>query len=154
MGWEGVTIMDQRVRFIAEHLRGYFPFKELCLQFGISRKTGYKWVDRYEQEGSGVWQIDHGDHTPVPMSLMRRSLKPLYGYERNTPLGGRRSSLRSLLLALLICLPYQPQPTFSNGRVLSTAAREDSAGSIPDVRRPSLKSPMTYGLPITRATSR
>ena len=53
MGWEGVTIMDQRVRFIAEYLKGYFPFNELCLQFNISRKTGYKWVERYEQEGPG-----------------------------------------------------------------------------------------------------
>jgi hypothetical protein len=28
MGWKGVTIMDQRVRFIAEHLKGYFRFNE------------------------------------------------------------------------------------------------------------------------------
>ena len=57
MGWyglipqdvgQGVTVMDQRVRFIAEYLEGYFPFNELCLQFGISRKIGYKWVARYE----------------------------------------------------------------------------------------------------------
>ena len=51
MGWEGVTVMDQRVRFIAEYLKGYFSFSELCLEFSISRKTGYKWVERYEQEG-------------------------------------------------------------------------------------------------------
>ena len=44
--------MDQRVRFIAEYLKGYFPFNELCLQFSNSRKTGYKWVERYEQGGS------------------------------------------------------------------------------------------------------
>jgi hypothetical protein len=42
MGWEAVTVMDQRVRFIAEYLKGYFPFNELCGQFNISRKTGYK----------------------------------------------------------------------------------------------------------------
>ena len=52
MSWKGVTVMDQRVRFIAEYLKGYFPFSELCLEFSISRKTGYKWVERYEQEGS------------------------------------------------------------------------------------------------------
>jgi len=52
MGWKGVTVMDQRVRFIAEYLKGYFPFNELCLQFSISRKTGYKWVERYDGEGS------------------------------------------------------------------------------------------------------
>jgi transposase InsO family protein len=44
--------MDQRVRFIAEYLKGYFAFNELCLQFSISRKTGYKWVERYEEGGS------------------------------------------------------------------------------------------------------
>jgi transposase-like protein len=52
MGWKGVTIMDQRVRFIAEYLKGCFPFNELCLQFSISRKTGYKWVMRYIRGGS------------------------------------------------------------------------------------------------------
>ena len=51
MGWKGVTIMDQRVRFIAEYMKDCFPFNELCLQFNISRKTGYKWVERYEQDG-------------------------------------------------------------------------------------------------------
>jgi transposase InsO family protein len=53
MGWKGVTIMDQRVRFIAEYLKEYFPFNELCGQFNISRKTGYKWVERYELGGPG-----------------------------------------------------------------------------------------------------
>jgi hypothetical protein len=53
MGWKGVTVMDQRVRFIAEYLKGYFPFNELYGEFNISRKTGYKWVERYEQGGPG-----------------------------------------------------------------------------------------------------
>jgi putative transposase len=44
MGWKGVTVMDQKVGFIAEYLRDCLPFNELCLQFSISRKTGYKWV--------------------------------------------------------------------------------------------------------------
>lgn len=52
MSWKGVTVMDQRVRFIAEYLNGYFPFAELCHQFSISRKTGYKWVQRYEEHGA------------------------------------------------------------------------------------------------------
>ncbi len=51
MSWIGVTIMDQRVRFVSEVLKGYFPFSELCHQFNISRKTGYKWMERYKIEG-------------------------------------------------------------------------------------------------------
>jgi putative transposase len=51
MSWQGVTVMDQRIRFIGEYLKGYFPFNELCFQFSVSRKTGYKWVQRYEEQG-------------------------------------------------------------------------------------------------------
>ena len=53
MSWKGVTVMDQRVRFISEYLDAYFPFTELCDQFEISRKTGYKWVKRYQEFGAG-----------------------------------------------------------------------------------------------------
>ncbi len=64
MGWQGVTVMDQRVRFIAEYRTGYFAFNELCLQFGISRKTGYKWVERYEQGGpQGLLDQSRRPHT-------------------------------------------------------------------------------------------
>lgn len=52
MGWKGVTVMDQRIRFIAEYLEGYFPVSELCRQFGISRKTAYKWIERYMDFGA------------------------------------------------------------------------------------------------------
>jgi Integrase core domain. len=63
MSWEGVTVMDQRVRFIGEYLKGYFPFSELCIQFSISRKTGYKWVQRYAEHGvEGLTDRDRKPH--------------------------------------------------------------------------------------------
>jgi transposase InsO family protein len=40
--------MDQRVAFIADWLRGEWTMTELAERYAISRKTGYKWVDRYE----------------------------------------------------------------------------------------------------------
>jgi transposase InsO family protein len=43
--------MNERVKFIAEYLAKEETFAELCEGFGISRKTGYKWVGRYEAEG-------------------------------------------------------------------------------------------------------
>jgi transposase InsO family protein len=39
--------MDQRVAFIADWLRDEWTMSELAARYGISRKTGYKWVDRY-----------------------------------------------------------------------------------------------------------
>jgi transposase len=38
--------MDQRTAFLADSRRGLFSMAELCARYGISRKTGYKWVAR------------------------------------------------------------------------------------------------------------
>lgn len=43
--------MDQKVLFIADYLRGGRTFSDLCMSYCISRKTGYKWVDRYKSLG-------------------------------------------------------------------------------------------------------
>jgi transposase InsO family protein len=41
----------ERARFIALHAEGLYAMSELCTRFGISRKTGYKWLARYAAEG-------------------------------------------------------------------------------------------------------
>lgn len=52
MPWQEVKPMEQRVLFIADYLRGGAgSFKRLCEAYGISRKTGYKWVARFKSEG-------------------------------------------------------------------------------------------------------
>jgi putative transposase len=40
--------MDQRVAFIADWLRDEWTMSDLAHRYGISRKTAYKWVERYE----------------------------------------------------------------------------------------------------------
>lgn len=51
MPWRTITPMDQRRRFIADYLAERFAMTELCTRHGISRKTGYKWLDRFEALG-------------------------------------------------------------------------------------------------------
>jgi len=43
--------MDQRTQFIADFLRQVLSVTELCDLYGVSRKTGYKWIDRYLRQG-------------------------------------------------------------------------------------------------------
>jgi len=43
--------MEQRLQFVEERGRGLYTMTELCERFGIRRKTGYKWVDRFKEEG-------------------------------------------------------------------------------------------------------
>jgi putative transposase len=47
MPWKETCAMDERVMFIGECLRGELPMAALCERYGISRKTGYKWLERY-----------------------------------------------------------------------------------------------------------
>lgn len=51
MPWSETSPMDQRVQFIADYLRDAMIVSELCELYGVSRKTGYKWIDRYLRQG-------------------------------------------------------------------------------------------------------
>lgn len=51
MPWNEVTTVESRRLFIGACEEAGFGLAELCRQFGISRKTGYKWLDRHRIEG-------------------------------------------------------------------------------------------------------
>jgi len=51
MPWSQTSPMDQRTQFIADFLREVLSVTELCDLYGISRKTAYKWIERYLRQG-------------------------------------------------------------------------------------------------------
>lgn len=51
MPWRSTTPMEQRKQFIEMWQTGAFSMAELCERFTVSRKTGYKWLERYRQAG-------------------------------------------------------------------------------------------------------
>ena len=52
MPWRDVKPMEERILFIADYLRGAGgSFSELCRRYQISRKSGYKWLQRYQAKG-------------------------------------------------------------------------------------------------------
>ncbi len=50
MLWKEVSVMEERLRFVARLLDGD-GMSTVRREFGISRKTGYKIWDRYRQDG-------------------------------------------------------------------------------------------------------
>lgn len=46
MSWETKTVMEQREQFVKEATEGNGTITALCRKYGISRKTGYKWLNR------------------------------------------------------------------------------------------------------------
>ena len=51
MSWNETCTMKVRIKFILAYEAALLSFRDLCADFLISRKTGYKWVERYKKEG-------------------------------------------------------------------------------------------------------
>lgn len=51
MPWRKTAPMSERMRFVTDWERNLYSMVELCTRYGVSRKTRYKWVARFEGEG-------------------------------------------------------------------------------------------------------
>jgi transposase InsO family protein len=51
MAWKLVSVMSARLEFVQLARLGGVSVAELCRRFDVSRKTGYKWLRRYERGG-------------------------------------------------------------------------------------------------------
>ena len=49
MPWETKTVMEEREAFVLAVEQGEKSIATLCREFGISRKTGYKWLNRAKE---------------------------------------------------------------------------------------------------------
>ena len=47
MAWKDVSVMSERLEFVVLASAEGANVSELCRRFGVSRKTGYKWLSRY-----------------------------------------------------------------------------------------------------------
>ena len=90
--------MDERVRFVARLLDGE-KMAPLCAEFGISRKTGYRLVERYLQQGAaGLQELSRRPHSSpnetaahiVEALLEARRHHPRWGAKKLIPLVEKR----------------------------------------------------------------
>ena len=51
MPWEKPTVCDQRLKFIHLYMENEISLSRLCIDFGISRTTGYKLISRFDKYG-------------------------------------------------------------------------------------------------------
>jgi transposase InsO family protein len=88
--------MDQRTQFIADHLRETQTLSELCDRYGISRKTGYKWIDRYLRLGpAGLEEHSRRPHRAPKQTADDIVAAILEARHRHPGWGGKK--LRALL---------------------------------------------------------
>lgn len=106
MPWKETRVSDDRIRFVVEARDGLDSMAVLCRRFGVSRRTGYKWLGRYEQDG--------------PAGLEDRSRAP----ERHPNEVGASTERRVVTLR-------QAHPTWGPRKLRALLRREDPGGHSP-----------------------
>jgi transposase-like protein len=56
--------MEQKIEFVRDWRTGKHTVSDLCALYGISRRTGYKWIERYIEHGpDGLMERSHATHS-------------------------------------------------------------------------------------------
>jgi len=98
--------MKERMRFVTDWERDLYSMAELCERYGVSRKTGYKWIERYEHEG--------------PEGLRERSRAPHHCPHRISP-----------DIAAAICAARRQHPSWGPEKLLHWLKRRHPAMDLP-----------------------
>jgi len=91
MPWQEVDTVDLRREFVQLSRAGTLNLSELCRRFKISRKTGYKWLRRYEKEGDkGLYDRSCCPHHQPRRSSVELEQAVLEVRQRFPEWGGRK----------------------------------------------------------------
>ena len=70
MPWKVKDVMEQRIEFVVRALQKQSSVTQLSKEYGISRSTGYQWLNRYRETGTF---LSLGDRSRRPHSSPRRT---------------------------------------------------------------------------------
>src|SRR5262244_2382013 len=99
MPWKASSVMEERLRFVGRLLSGE-SMSDVCRQFGISRKTGYKIYSRYREHG--LFALTDRSRRPVRYAnqLPQQVESLIVNLKRDKPHWGARK-IRELLVRRL-----------------------------------------------------
>ena len=108
MPWLETSPVEQRERFIHDHRLELYTMAELCTRYGISRKTGYKWLARFEEAGR--------------QGLRDRSRAPHHCPHRISP-----------QVAAVICAARRQHPSWGPAKLLAWLEPQHPALDLPAI---------------------
>src|SRR5258705_12562525 len=98
MPWKETSPMDERAKLFFELTYGVEPVVELCRKYGVSRKTLYKWLARYE--ANGIDGLRDRSRAPLrrPHSLTDEVIELFVTERKRRPSWGPKKLLRIVSL--------------------------------------------------------
>lgn len=138
MPWTETDVVDQRTEFVLRVLRNVERFGDLCREFGVSRKTGYKWKERFLQDGlAGL-----GDHSRRPSTNPHEISETLVCQIVKLKLAHPGWGARKLLAVLQRTIPKADLPAESScKRILDKAGLVEHRRRVPAEQATRLQTP-------------
>src|SRR5260370_955870 len=120
MGWTETCAVDERMRFVLAAERQEEAFAVVCRRFGVSRRTGYKWLERYRE--AGVEALIDRSRAPLhhPQAMTQEIAESCLAVRRAHPTWGP-AKVRGRLERRA---PRTPWPAASTMRALLAGFRE------------------------------
>jgi transposase InsO family protein len=144
MPWLETSPMEERGDFVREFATGLFTMTELAAQYGVSRKTGYKWLGRHDDEGVlGLQDRSRRPHHS-PQATDAERLATLIQLRKRHPRWGAKK---------LLAIAARRAPTAEWPCPSTVAAHLKANGLIPSHRRrrPPVTTTVIVRPPITAA---
>lgn len=124
MSWKEMDAMSLRKEFVLHARENGCNIRKLCRKYGISPRTAYKWLQRYEQEGEDG--LADRSHRPkhIPFQTNKEMETRVVDLRRETGWGGRK------IARVLLDQGYEqvPHPNTITG-ILRRAGKLDEAES-------------------------
>jgi putative transposase len=81
MPWQECNAVSERLRFLGDVADGFYSMTELCERYQISRKTGYKWLERGGELRDRSRRPAHHPHAVAASVVARiRALREEFGW--------------------------------------------------------------------------
>lgn len=96
MPWRETCPMEQRQKFIEDWLEDDWSMSELCETYGISRKTGYKWLERFRSGGLAELADQSRAHRSHPLMTAKTTEARIVELRHRHPFWGPRKLKKRL----------------------------------------------------------
>ena len=118
MPWKETNTMTEKRSFIESVLKQNRPFRELCREYGISEKTGYKWRNRFYEQGYAGLEEESRAPQEHPNTIDGDTAAELIRFRLAHPTWGAKK-LQALYQR---AYPNLPQPSLSSiNRIIEKA---------------------------------
>lgn len=96
MPWKETCVMDLKMQFIADWLRSGHGVSDLARGYGISRKTAYKWIGRYQEQGAAGLQARSRAPHHCPHAVSEQVAEQIVALKKRHPSFGPKKVLDRL----------------------------------------------------------